>query len=273
MRFLKKATRREYIAGAVFSLGLIFATILLYRWVDYAVFVLLAVVGACQLLVLSAIERGQAIERRKIEKLQKRLDKVGNAEQIHALGSRVEESLSVIEGKLDAKSKENLEQEIDFPLVAVEEFIGEMDRFDDNGRMIPLSRLVSLLRVLRVVQPQAIVGGTGVTTSLRQDHALEDIEYWSFEDMEKASGVDKRMVVVVDASHADWLPKLILESNVSTSGILLIDLDEWAMPTDRFVEVLPAELLVGVRFFYPKNRVIDPDVWDMTTGSHESEDG
>ena len=271
MRLRNKITRREYAAGVLFSLGLILAIVALLKYADYAVFVLLTVVGACQLLVLRAIERGQAIERRKLDKLQKYLEKVGHAEQCRAVGPRVEESLSRIEGRLKAVPGEDRKEPIDFPLVAADEFIREIDQFDESEGGLRLSRLVSLKRVLRVVRPDTIVCGEGIANSLQRRLAVEDVEFWSFEDIAKDPGTGRRMLFIVDATTVDCLPRLVLEPNTYTSGILLIDLEDWAMPTNRFVEVLPAELLVGVRFYYPRDRVVDPDLWDMTTGSPERE--
>lgn len=273
MRMPKGVTRREFVAGVLFSLALISATVMLLRGLDYAVFVLLAVVGACQLLVLRTIERGQAIERRKLDKVQKRLEKLGDAEQIRAVGALVEESFSKVETKLEVEPHGGGHEESDFPVYALDEFIFEMDQLDESVRGLPLSRLVSLHRVLRVVRPDTIVSGVEVATALQRYPSVENIEYRSFEELSSVRGSDRRIVVIVDAAHAYYLPRLVLESNIYVSGILLMDLDDWAMPTNHFAEVLPVDFLVGVRFFYPRDRVIDAAVWDMKAGSSEREDG
>lgn len=273
MRMPKKVTRREFAAGVLFSLGLFSATVMVLRGLDYGVLILLAVVGACQLLVLRATERGQAIERRKLEKLEKRLEKVGDAEQISAVGALVKETFLTVDAKLDAESHREKDAKSDLPVSALDDFITEMDEFDESEWGLPLSRLVSLHRVIRVVRPDTIVSGVGVATALQSLLSVENIQYRSFEELSSVRGADRRIIVIVDFDHADRLPKLVLESNVYVSGILLVDLDDWAMPTNHFAEVLPADFLVGVRFFYPRDRVIDSAVWDMKTGNSEVEDG
>lgn len=222
---------------------------------EYLAIAVLATI-ASSAIVLRAVERGDALQRRKSERLSAKLDELGNS--VVALSKSVQMLKPELEGDKPAP-KGNEERYIEPQteiLTTISEFIDDMDRLGGPNPLL-FSQQASLIRICNWFKPESVLTTAELLPFVSKAfsfpvYALEDEQSWR-------GVLEGRVILLARESEVGSLSSIMIskENRRDFAIAAIVDSDEDLESIEGFAEVVPVDMVYGLKLFYPQGRIAD----------------
>lgn len=245
----KRMTKRMVLAAVTSLVGVVFTTA--YAITGKTWFEIGSVVALFGVLLIGidAVERGNILGFRKLERVNKNISKQLNDLRLKANSAPSD----VSRNERDDLRSQN--RELMQTLQSVSSYVSEREHLQSSKRKPTPSQLDSIRELIEWAEP------TTIYCSYEWRSELSDVEKVPFESGDVPANIDKRRpMILVDIEDISNLHRQLLSSPGLRQSIVVLRKNagsNFVESLKGFKEIAPVPVLFGVQCFYPEQYVSD----------------